>query len=82
MFLKNYVFAFCFIVWSLGEYFIFPSESFAQIKLPKSVEPTRIRNRFKSFPVEELEQTKFLLSGILIEGATIYKNSDFMLLYK
>ena len=80
--------------------FIFPLESSAQIKLPKSVEPGRIPSRFKSFPVpkselaplipsnlngipiEELKQTKFLLSGVLIEGSTVYQDSDFLPLYK
>jgi hemolysin activation/secretion protein len=80
--------------------FILPLESFAQIKLPKSVEPGRIPNRFKPLPVpksklppliplnldeipiEELKLTKFLLSGVLIEGSTVYQDSDFLPLYK
>jgi len=100
MLLKSYAFAFCFFVLSLGNYYIFPSKSFAQIKLPKTVEPGRIHNRFKplpvpksklppwipsnlsTIPIEKLKRTKFFLSGILIEGATIYEDSEFLPLYK
>jgi hemolysin activation/secretion protein len=88
------------IVFPIGNSLIFPLESFAQIKLPKTVEPGRIPSRFKPYPVpqsklaplipsrlgndsvEELKQVKFLLSGVLIEGSTIYQESDLLPLYK
>ncbi len=100
MFLKSYAFAFYVFACVLGDYLVFPSKSFAQIKLPKTVEPGRIHNRFKPFPVpksklpplipsnlseisiEALRKTKFLLSGVLVEGSTVYQDSDFLPLYK
>ncbi len=88
------------ITFPIGNSFVFPLESFAQIVLPKTVEPGRIPSRFKPYPVpksklaplipsslgkdsvKELNQNKFLLSGVLVEGSTVYKDSDLYPLYK
>ncbi len=33
-------------------------------------------------PPEEAEHTKFVLSGIVVEGSTVYRQADFLPLYK
>ena len=100
MSLKSYVIVSFFIVFVFLNYFAFQSNSFAQITIPKTAEPSRIHNRFKPFPepqsklsplipskleqvpIKELKKVKFLLSGILIEGSTVYNDSELLPLYK
>lgn len=100
MLIKSCTVGFYFLASVLGNYSIFLSNSYAQVTIPKTAEPSRIHKRFEPFPtpksklpplippnleetsIDELHRVKFFLSGVLIEGSTVYKDSDFLPLYE
>ena len=57
-------------------------KKFEKIPTPKSSFDTVIPEFKDPPPLLELEEVKFVLNGITVEGATVYKDNDFLPYYK